>query len=98
MGTKLQLRPQSPHVAPVSARNWLVEEMALLDRRAARGPISGQIRKALPGTVDVNELPAEGTHFFGVCVPHLRTGTHRFLRTLRGTQKGAQKNPVSVDS
>ena len=55
--------------------------------------------------VDVNELPAEGTHFFGVCVPHLRTGTQRFLRTLcvplvrtlRGTQKGTQKNPASVD-
>ena len=73
MGTKLQLRPQSPHVAPVSARNWLVEEMALLDRRAARGPISGQIRKALPGTVDVNASLARVRTFlafaYPICVP-----------------------------
>ena len=47
--------------------------------------------------VDVNELPAEGTHFFGVCAPLLRTLCVPLVRTLRGTQKGTQKNPASVD-
>ena len=75
MGTKLNLLLQSLHVGPVFARSRLLEETGDLIDGAARGRFLAEFETARLRTVDVNELPAEGTHFFGVCVPHLRTGT-----------------------
>ncbi len=67
------IAPQSLHVGPVFARSRLLEETGDLIDGAAHGRFLAEFETVRLGTVDVNELPAEGTHFFGVCVPHLRT-------------------------